>query len=223
MSLSLSCHLCRFAHTHCTLVMCDNEMPPSSSYQLGRQNMLQVCLWQIQLAEAMVELCMLTPFREPELTPVLQQCQYPEQQPGLREVIRILFSHSWSVVSSCGLPRERWGYWRESSGGPQRWLRNWSILSRRGWEMGLFSLVKRCLKGSINEYKCTLGNDVEGARLSSEAPIERTRGKGYKLKTRKSIWTQEKKNTVKAAKHGNRFQTLSLWRYSKSGWASWSG
>lgn len=49
--------------------------------------------------------------------------------------------------------------------------------------MGLFSLVKRCLKGSINEYKCTLGNDVEGARLSSEAPIERTRGKGYKLKT----------------------------------------
>lgn len=75
--------------------------------------------------------------------------------------------------------------------------------------MGLFSLVKRRLKGSINEYKCTLGNDVEGARLSSEAPIERTRGKGYKLKL-ESPSKHKKKNTVKAAKHGNRFHSQSV-------------
>jgi len=47
------------------------------------------------------------------------------------------WGHIWSIVSSSGLSstRQIWSYWIESSEGPVRRLRDWSIFPiRHGWD-----------------------------------------------------------------------------------------
>ena len=71
------------------------------------------------------------------------------------------WGHSWNNVFTCGLPsiRETWACWRESSEGPRRWLRDWSIShTRKGWEIWDCSAWTR--EGSAGSYHCVQILDV---------------------------------------------------------------
>lgn len=62
------------------------------------------------------------------------------------------FSQSWSTESDSGFPstRETWTYWAEFSKRPQIWGRPWNMyFTRKGWELELFSLEKRRLRGIL--------------------------------------------------------------------------
>lgn len=89
----------------------------------------------------------------------------------------------WTPVPGSGLhsTRETWMYWRESSEGRHRWLRD---CKERLRDWGLFSFEKRRLQEYlINVYKYLKGGTKEeGARLFPVVPTDRTRVSGQKVK-----------------------------------------
>ena len=95
------------------------------------------------------------------------------------------WSHIWSIVSISGLlsSRKTGNFWRELSGGPQRWWGTWSISTmRKGWDLGLFFPEKRRLRGNlINAYKYLKGKCQENGAMSfSVVPSNRTRCNRHK-------------------------------------------
>jgi len=104
------------------------------------------------------------------------------------------WGHIWSTVSGSGLPgsRKTGIFQRESSRGPQRGSRAWSIsLIRKGWDLGLFSLGERTQRRDlINAYKyLTCGSQVDGARLLWQRPATGQGTVGINCNTGSSIWT----------------------------------
>jgi len=62
------------------------------------------------------------------------------------------WGHTWSTLSSSGLPstREPWTYWRQSSEGQWRWLRDWNISPMKNdWESWDCSAWRREGSGGI--------------------------------------------------------------------------
>lgn len=96
--------------------------------------------------------------------------------------------HTWSAGSCSGLSktREMLSYWRESSAGPRKWLRNWSVSpNRKSWDSELIGdwvtepWDKKAQGDLINVNKY-LEEVIEkdGIRIFSVVPNERTRANG---------------------------------------------
>lgn len=74
---------------------------------------------------------------------------------GILPLCSGLVRQIWSAGTSASLPStiETWTYWWESSKGPQRQLRDWSIWhTRRGWRSWDSSACRR--QGSEGSYQC---------------------------------------------------------------------
>lgn len=91
--------------------------------------------------------------------------------------------HWWGLIWTSLVPstRDTWMYWRESSEGPHRWLRD---CEERLRDLGFISCETRRLQGYlINIYKYLKGGaKEEGARLFPVVPTDKTRVNGQKVK-----------------------------------------
>ena len=138
------------------------------------------------------------------------------------------WGHTWSTVSSLGLPStsEIWSYWRESSKGPWRWLRDWSISPmRKGRESSDCAAWKR---EDLRAASSSMCKNIwrEGVKKMEPGyfqwcPVTGAQAVGTHWNAGGSVWTSG--NTFLLCERlttgmgcPERLRSLHPWRYSKA-------